>query len=271
MTIKSIPAIILAGMFFFCAYCVADALELATDLFKKNEWELCRRECRRALLENQSPAERFLLLETMAAVRTGADPAVCRRLLEGIISTNANRQATAIAAYELGRLQWQAEQPGAALESFQLAFHTTTNKTLFLHSSCAMFQLFQEHRELKKGREGLLSQITTSRSEYYAALFSATKKPDPANGPPEAPGWIIQFYRTQISPAIGDRCVLEPSCSEYFHQASCKHGLLAVPMIADRFYREPDVSNAKEDPVTMPSGQIRYRDPLENHDFWMKP
>jgi len=41
-------------------------------------------------------------------------------------------------------------------------------------------------------------------------------------------------------------------------------------MIGDRFFREPEVNNEKKDPVVMPNGQIRYRDPLKNHDFWMK-
>ena len=41
-------------------------------------------------------------------------------------------------------------------------------------------------------------------------------------------------------------------------------------MIADRFVREPEVSNQKADPVIMEDGQMRYRDPVEHHDFWMK-
>ncbi len=258
-------------MFFFTAFVRADALGLATELMRQNEWELCRRECRRARMERVGPAERLLLLETVASIRIGADPAACIPVLEGIVSTNADRQATAIASYELGRLQWQAGAPAAALDAFELAFMTTTNKTLFLHASCAMFQLLQENRSLKKGREDLVSQITTSRAEYHAALFAATKKPDPAIDRPATPSWIIRFYRSQISPAIGDRCVLHPSCSEYYTQTRHKHGLLAIPMIADRFIREPDVSNAKARPVVMPGGRIYYADPVEDHDFWMTP
>ena len=82
---------------------------------------------------------------------------------------------------------------------------------------------------------------------------------------------FISFYRTQISPAIGSRCDLEPSCSEYFVQSVKKHGILGVPIMADRFFREPSVFAAAEKPVVMPNGRIRYADPVCDHDFWMHP
>ena len=126
-----------------------------------------------------------------------------------------------------------------------------------------------EHPELKEGKDDLQDQINTSRDQWFGALFTQCAKPEASNDKPESPGWFIAFYRGQISPAIGDRCNLEPSCSEYFHQAKALHGLKAIPMAADRFFREPGVNSEKKDPVLMPSGQIRYRDPLENHDFWM--
>lgn len=267
---KNIPALFLAGMFFFSAPAQSDRLSLATDLFEKNEWELCRRECRRALMTQADPAERFQLLEAMSFVRTGAEPNVAKEHFQPIIGANIDRQVTAIASYELGRLQWQLNEPEAALDSFQLAFQTTTNKALFLHSSCSMFQLFKENRKLKNDREDLVSQISTSRDQWYGALFAESAKPDPEKRQSSAPNWIVRFYRAQISPAIGNRCTLDPSCSEYFHQAHCKHGAKSIPMIADRFIREPGINNEKTDPVVMPDGRIRYRDPIENHDFWMK-
>ena len=267
---KNIPALSFAGMFFFSTLCTAGPIDLATDLFEKGEWELCRRECMRARMAGTQPADRFQLLEALSLNRCGAEPAAAIELLQPLIATNADSETSAMAAYELGRTQWRIEQPEDALESFHLAFTTTTNKALFLRSACSLFQLMDDHKELKDGREALLSQINTSRDQWYGPLFAETAKPDPAKNKPSAPNWVIRFYRTQISPAIGDRCVLEPSCSEYFTQAQHKHGPVAFAMIGDRFFREPDVSNKKEDPVFMPNGQIRYRDPVENHDFWMK-
>lgn len=198
------------------------------------------------------------------------DPALIAPQFQLIIATNNTPEVSAIASYKLGRLHWQTDQPKAALDAFAFSFQTTTNKELFLHSACSMFLLFGDHRSLKKNNKDLISQINTSRSQWYRALFNDCAKPVPHATQPQKPNWVIRFYRSQISPAIGSRCVLEPSCSEYFHQAYCKHGAASIPMIADRLCREPNVSHEKKDPVVMPSGQIRYGDPLENHDFWMK-
>ncbi len=82
--------------------------------------------------------------------------------------------------------------------------------------------------------------------------------------------WITAFYRSQISPAIGARCDLAPSCSEYFMQSSMKHGLLGLPMIADRLCREPSVPRSHHTLACTPDGRIRYNDPVTDHDFWMK-
>ena len=269
-TIKNIPALCFAGMFFFCSQADADLLALATGLFEEGEWALCRRECRRALLQDAKPAERFRLLGTLALVRDGGDPEACAAQLASIAGGNADTETTAVASYELGRLQWLLNQPERALDSFAQAFHTTTNKTLFLRAACSIFLLAKEFPDIQDGREGLMQQVATSRNQWYGALFKMCAKPDPSRREPGAPNWIVRFYRSQISPAIGNRCTLEPSCSEYFHQAHQHHGWVAVPMAADRFFREPEVSNRKDDPVVMESGQIRYRDPVENHDFWME-
>ncbi len=267
---KSIPVHIMVGMFFFCAYSWAGNLELAVDLFEKNDWDLCQRECRRALLSKAEPIERFSLLEALSSANRGADSASTAQKLQHIVTENRDTQVTGMASYELGRLQWQFDDLEAALNSFQLAFQTTTNKTLFLRSSCSIYLLIKEAPELKAEKEDVIHQVGTVRDQWYGALFAECAKPDPSKNEPQAPNWIVRFYRSQISPAIGNRCTLEPSCSEYFHQAHQHHGLKSFPMIADRFFREPEVSNQKKDPVVMKNGQIRYQDPLENHDFWMK-
>jgi len=269
MLAKNIPATLLAGMFFFSASCPASPLELATDLFEKGEWALCRRECRRAMLSVTDPLERFQLLNAMASVRLGTAPVETMPLFESLLAQSDDLQVSSIASYELGRLQWQAGEPGKAIESLAFAFHCTTNKALFLRAACSMFLLLKEHPEEAKERGELVDQINTSRDLWYGALFSECAKPDPARPAAAAPGWFIRFYRGQISPAIADRCNLEPSCSEYYCQAKAKHGIKAIPMVADRFFREPGINSRKEHPIVMEDGRIRYRDPVENHDFWM--
>lgn len=79
---------------------------------------------------------------------------------------------------------------------------------------------------------------------------------------------VVSFYRFAVSPGIGSRCALEPSCSQYFLIASRKHGLLGLPMIADRFVREPVVSAPDRPVILNQSGQPRHPDPVEDHDGW---
>lgn len=48
---------------------------------------------------------------------------------------------------------------------------------------------------------------------------------------PTSPGWLrgalrlLRWYRTRISPRLGNRCVYEPSCSRYAEISFRKHGL----------------------------------------------
>ncbi len=266
---KNIPAIVVVGMFFFRFAASATPLDFAEDLFRKGEWELCARECRRAELDGETPLPRFRLLGAMSAIRTGAPTGETMPALAAVIKESDDREVKSIASYELGRLQWGMEQPDSAFDSFAFAFHSTTNKELFLHSACSLFLLMKDEPRLKKNREELASQITTSRDQWYGALFSKCGKPDLAAREDDSPGWFIGFYRSQISPAIGNRCSLYPSCSEYFVQASRKHGVLALPMIADRFIREPEASNRRQYPYILDDGRTLYRDPVEFHDFWL--
>ena len=71
-----------------------------------------------------------------------------------------------------------------------------------------------------------------------------------------------------VGPALGSRCALEPSCSRYFVHAARKHGLLGVPMTADRFVREPVVSAPDRPWVRNADGAWRHPDPVEDHDWW---
>ena len=98
------------------------------------------------------------------------------------------------------------------------------------------------------------SNLPPSRDSGLSTLFSRL---------------VVGFYRTFVGPAIGSRCALEPSCSHYFLEASRKHGLLGIPMTADRFVREPVVSAPDRPWVRTPSGALRHPDPVEDHDDWL--
>lgn len=81
---------------------------------------------------------------------------------------------------------------------------------------------------------------------------------------------VVSFYRAFVGPALGARCILEPSCSRYFLEAGRKHGLLCLPMVADRFVREPMASSPDRPWVQTPSGQWRHPDPVSDHDWWFQ-
>lgn len=79
--------------------------------------------------------------------------------------------------------------------------------------------------------------------------------------------WLIRFYRTQLRPALGRRCSMQPSCSAYSLEAFRTHGLLGVPLTADRLVREPDHVARRLSPVIV-DGVERYADPVSDHTGW---
>lgn len=266
---KSIPVVVTGMLLCF----TASAEELTQVLFEQGKWQLCRRECQRERLSQTNDASRTELMELACKVRM--KPRDDQRLVEqftDLADRTTDREVAAIASYEAGRLLWELNAPEKALEAFSFSFYTTTNNLLFLKSACSAFLLMNDHKALKAKNPELVQQINTSRELWDARLFAEcrleTEKVSIFAQPAYA---VIHFYRSQISPAIGWRCTLEPSCSEYFVCAVHRHGsLMALPMIADRLVREPTVNDEKQYPVWV-NGMRRYKDPVEDHDFWMKP
>jgi hypothetical protein len=265
--LNNIPASLLAGMLFFCAQAQAQQLELTRALFAKGEYSQCRSESKRALLTGTEPIEHFELLHALAGTQLQRPTDETLQSLQQLVQQNRNPQISAMAAYELGRTLWQIDRPAEALDAFVFTFQTTTDKSLFLHAACSAFLLMNQHPALKAAHPDWVDQINTSRSQWYGSLFGECSQPQPSEK--TQPNWLVRFYRAQISPAIGNRCTLEPSCSEYFNQAWQKHGPTAIPMIGDRLCREPGVNDRQQNPI-LKNGQIRYGDPIKDHDFWME-
>ena len=77
----------------------------------------------------------------------------------------------------------------------------------------------------------------------------------------------VKFYQHFISPVIGSRCPMYPSCSAYSIEAIEKHGaLIGFVMTADRLIHE--VNEQDHAPVIKKEGRWRYYDPVSNNDFW---
>jgi len=129
------------------------------------------------------------------------------------------------------------------------------------HVACLLAQQLQEDglsvraaRELR--RAGLGVSQPTSRERVLRGSYAHSLG-----------GWVVRvvvgFYREWIRPAIGSRCSLSPSCSEYFLTAARRHGWWAFPMMADRLVREPGLVSSAPDP------NQRVSDPVDDHDWWL--
>jgi hypothetical protein len=95
------------------------------------------------------------------------------------------------------------------------------------------------------------------------------------NRRPPLPAWkrvgalpvvvMVGFYRLMVAPALGSRCLLDPSCSRYSMQAARERGWLGIPMTGDRLIREPSVVVAREKPIEDEHGHVRFADPVSDH------
>jgi uncharacterized protein len=81
--------------------------------------------------------------------------------------------------------------------------------------------------------------------------------------------WMLSFYQKQISPAIGERCSMYPSCSHYCIEATRRYGWLGIPMTADRLIRETDHVRLRLRPVEV-NGAVRFDDPVSDHSYWFR-
>ncbi len=155
------------------------------------------------------------------------------------------------------------------------AFRTARDPRVFRIAGAALNFLLRDDQDFRKANPSLVMQVEMCRDSWTRndladarvcvdAIAPAKKRRGP--GAWLAAG-VVGFYRLFVGPAIGDRCVLEPSCSRYYFEASQKHGILGVPMIADRFVREPVESNSGRR-IHMPDGSWRHPDPVSDHDWW---
>ncbi len=155
------------------------------------------------------------------------------------------------------------------------AFRTARDPHVFRVAGASLALLFKNDARIRAQNAILAEQVEFCRESWtdkdwaeardcVAAVMPSHRRRGP--GAWLAAG-IVGFYRFCIGPAIGSRCVLEPSCSQYFLEAGRKHGVVGVPMIADRFVREPVVS-ASDRRVHRPDGSWRHPDPVSDHDGW---
>ncbi|MDD2235704.1 MAG: membrane protein insertion efficiency factor YidD [Kiritimatiellae bacterium] len=272
-----VPALAAGTLFLFlllpCSYALSNTSALTSELMREEQWTDAWVECNRALIHESANPELRLNQALIQLHRpNGITPALEK--LNALQQEETFPQALRNqAAIELGRQALLRDDPRTAIDHFRFAFEQADSYENFLQSGCFLGMTFNTHRELLQDYPELKTSLMTARELWTPALRrECTINPAQSSSPGilSIPGRaVVAFYRFAVSPALGARCSLEPSCSEYFRQASAKHGLLGIPIQADRFMREPSVVSAAEKPVLI-NGKTRFADPLSDHDFWMK-
>ena len=257
-----------------CAARAGAPLDLAAELFGEGNWAAARTESLRIRSEvSGAEADRARLLADVTALRLeqGREPAQAD-LAALWQAESADRETRCMAAYECGLAAWADGARSEALAPLKFAYLQTRDTPLFWRSGCSLYFFLKADKQLRRQEDAVWQSLQLCRDAWPLEVWRECRPKKKAGASLAAlPGkWVVQFYRAQIGPAIGSRCDLQPSCSEYFMQASRAHGLLGVPIMADRFVREPSVVAAAEKPVTMPGGRLRYADPVADHDQWLK-
>jgi putative membrane protein insertion efficiency factor len=104
-------------------------------------------------------------------------------------------------------------------------------------------------------------QKMTTGEKHKVSSGKAEKPSDPFLSP-------IKFYRDYISRVDGDRCPMQPTCSQYCKEAFKKHGpLLGWIMCSDRLMRCGRDEVKLSAPVWI-NAEKRIYDPVSNNDFW---
>lgn len=260
------------ALFFLIACSVPASAEapLARELFEAGDWSGCRREAKRAALSQPADPE-IRFLEAVCLLRLGTEEEAARASLRSVIADfrkQGEGDRAAAAALELGASEEAVARWRSALDAYAIALSCAGSPAIALRAAAGIDRLQDRDSAWVRSvpdLEPVLRTLRPSIPDDARAVPAGAIRENPPGFRPS--GALVVFYRSQIRPAIGNRCELNPSCSEYFLQAGRRHGGLAFPMIADRFFREPSVAQkAKREPSR--DGQSRAVDPLDDHDFW---
>lgn len=254
----------------------SNANRLAAELFNDGLYTESRAEAMRVMLENAAKtnsneyadARLIRALSEYLSDKNGEIADICN-------DESAPMSARVTAAYIIGTLVVADCKDSAQIKMDALAFvfSNTDDTDLFWNSGCLLYFMMKKDSEARRNSPLIWKQLQTVSSSWPVEVVLACKASLADNAEKKAPlpiRALIAFYRKQISPAIGKRCLLEPSCSEFYLQACRKHGWLGMGIGGDRFFREPSITGDERLEIVMPDNTIRYSDPVSAHDFWLK-
>jgi len=249
---------------FLMTHLAHGANDLTEELFAEAQWEQCRAECLR-LLSAAPEDSRTLLTSLKAGTRLGGNHIT--ELSAFAENASIDKELRCEADFELAAIYKKNDQPADALRHLISCFNSTGSASLFASATRQANTILNANSELEEEYKELIHVIRTASKTWPRKSTAGKSKTTPILAQPAL--WLIAFYQTQISPAIGARCSLHPSCSRYAVDALKKHGPTGIAIAGDRMVREPDVVEAKARPVVI-SHQIKYADPISDHTFWMK-
>ncbi len=261
----------ISGILFFPLLLAAAESDLARQLYDEGNWPACELECRRILDSSPTHEPALLMFSSAALRRSGADIESRLPLLLTLANQGLSPEVRASAATDAAWILYSRRRIPESWELARQAFLTTTETPTFLSSGSLLIRILDARGTSITPAPALMLQLESCRPILAAQappVFIQTQHRNRSDILSKPGQWIVAFYRWAIRPAIGTRCSLNPHCSEYFLQASLKHKLLAIPMIADRLVREPGVVSSRRNAV-YEKGQLKVPDPLQDHDFWM--
>jgi hypothetical protein len=266
---KRVPALVAGILLLFWAPSpVFAATPLWRTFFEEGDWTGARRE---ALREGAGDPTAAVIADA-CRLRIGRGNLDAAMTALEAAARDPEHPAAATAALERGRHALRKGQPDAAWPWMARAFLQTRDPEEFLAAGTALAALARRDRRRLADQPALAAQLEATRGLWTLNRIRAVQVGGVGGG------WlaraarfpartVVRAYRSAIRPAIGSRCNLHPSCSEYFLVASRRNGLLGFPMIADRLIREPGVVQRAEREI-MIGGQPRIADPVEEHEFW---
>lgn len=248
----------------------AESLDLAQELLADADWPAARREAMRAAIALARPeSERARAMAAIARIRGSYSPeesAAALAELQRLAETAERPDVRGSAALEVGHHLLRQGCPDEAWPWLARAFRAGVSDETTLAAGAELLWLGRMNPSRWRRDPDLRLQIASLRVPLWNMPLVARER----RGPPLSarPGlWFTRFYRRQIRPAIGNRCQLRPTCSEYFVQAARRYGWRAIPLLADRLVREPSVVQAAEHPL-YEQDRVVYPDPVEAHSFW---
>lgn len=270
MGIKA-PVIWAGAFFLIIGFRIVPASDLALQLYAEGDWRGARVEAFRAGVRN--PEDPWAsAVAAWATLRIDPGDTAAREVAFDCAHHHPDPLVRAHASYELGRILWSA---GESIEAFPLlraAFLLADDQALFLKSAYSLDSVLRRHPELRLPGDSVIPQLRTVRPLITRAVRQAAWPPPPIDRDSwsgRAARYFVGVYQRQISPAIGHRCSMHPSCSRFCVEACATYGLIGIPMTADRLIRESDHVVHRIAPV-MIGGEERFYDPVSHHSFWFR-